>query len=53
MKISPSLIYQLKKEFRAWYGCLSIEEIMSNRLLIQYIEKIEGHDFFRTAAWQK
>ncbi len=42
MIVTEDVLFRLKKEFREWCGMLSLEEIMSNSILVQKIREIEG-----------
>lgn len=33
----------LKEEFRKWYGMISVEELVSNHKLIEFIKRIENY----------
>ena len=40
---NQALLETIKREFRHWYGMLSIDEIMLNQSLIKIIEQLESH----------
>ena len=41
--MSIQALQVLKDEFRKWYGMISVEELVSNKELIQFITRIEKY----------
>ncbi|MBT4761055.1 MAG: hypothetical protein HOO06_05095 [Bdellovibrionaceae bacterium] len=41
--MSTQALQVLKEEFRKWYGMISVEELVSNHELVEFIRRIEKY----------
>ena len=41
--MNKTMLKELRDEFRNWYGTLSVEELVTNFELIEFIKRIEAH----------
>ncbi len=41
--MSLNVLRTLREEFRKWYGMISVEELVSNHELVEFITRIERY----------